>query len=333
MALKVYGIGNTLIDIFSSVEDGVLTKLGLHKGTMHLITLERRTELLNFVTSSSPYYSCGGSAPNTLITLSLFGIKTALAGKIGKDEYGKIYEDKLAELDIIPELKTCSSSTGSSIILITPDSERTMNTYLGANREFCEEDINPGLIADAEYFYFTGYMWDTENQKKAILKTIEIAEKNGTKIIFDVADPFAVSRNREDFLGLIEKHAYITLANGEEARILFDNYDAGECAKSLGKLCPVAAVKNGKHGSYIAAEGKVLSIPVKGKTPVDTTGAGDTYAAGFILGLCKNYSLYDSALLASLLAGEIVQQHGAQFSAEKAASLKQLLSSEAWKAL
>ncbi len=333
MALKVYGIGNTLIDIFSNAEDSELIRLGLHKGTMHLINLERRAELLDFVKSASPYYSCGGSAPNTLITLSLFGIKTALAGKIGKDEYGRIYEEKLAELDIIPELKTCSSSTGSSIILITPDSERTMNTYLGANREFCEEDINPDLIAAAEYFYFTGYMWDTENQKRAILKTIEIAEKNNTKIIFDVADPFAVSRNREDFLDLIKKHAYITFANGEEARILFDNYDAGECAKSLGKLCPVAAVKNGKHGSYIAADNKILTIPVKGKTPVDTTGAGDTYAAGFILGLCRDYSLYDSALLASFLAGEIVQKHGAQFSDKKASSLNELLDSGKWKDL
>ncbi len=333
MPLKVYGIGNTLIDIFSNVEDSTLRKLGLHKGTMHLINLERRAELLSFVKSASPYYSCGGSAPNTLITLSLFGIKTALAGKIGQDDFGEIYEKKLSELDIIPELKTCKSSTGSSIILITPDSERTMNTYLGANREFSEKDINPGLIADADYFYFTGYMWDTENQKKAILKTIDIAEENNTKIIFDVADPFAVSRNRDDFLRLIENHAYITLANGEEARILFDNYDAGECAKSLGKLCSVAAVKNGKHGSYIAANNTVMAIPVKGKTPVDTTGAGDTYAAGFILGLCRNYSLYDSALLASFLAGEIVQQHGAQFSTEKAAALNKLLDSGEWKNL
>lgn len=331
MPLKVYGIGNTLIDIFTNAEDKDLTTLGLHKGTMHLINLERRAELLNFVSSSTPYYSCGGSAPNTLITLSSFGIKTALAGKIGKDEYGRIYQEKLSELDIIPQLKTCESSTGSSIIFITPDSERTMNTYLGANREFGINDINPELIARAEYFYFTGYMWDTENQKKAILKTIEIAEQNDTKIIFDVADPFAVSKNREDFLNLIKNHAYIALANGEESRILFDNYDAGECAKSLGKLCPIAVVKNGKHGSYIVFENTLMPIPVKGKTPVDTTGAGDTYAAGFILGLCKDYSLYDSALLASFLAGEIVQQHGAQFPDEKSAELNAILQSGEWR--
>ncbi len=331
MSLKVYGIGNTLIDIFSNAGEDDLSRLGLHKGTMHLINLERRAELLRFVQSSSPHYSCGGSAPNTLVTLSLFGVKTALAGKIGKDKYGKIYEEKLAELDIIPQLKICSSSTGSSIILITPDSERTMNTYLGANREFNSEDINPRLIAQAEYFYFTGYMWDTENQKNAILKTIEIAENNDTKIIFDVADPFAVSRNREDFLKLIKDHTYITFANGEEARILFDNYDAGECAKSLGKLCPVAVVKNGKHGSYIYADKELMSVPVKGRSPIDTTGAGDTYAAGFILGLCRDFSLFDSGLLASFLAGEIVQQHGAQFSSEKAVSLNALLDTGQWR--
>ena len=333
MSLKVYGIGNTLIDIFSNISDEELSKLGLHKGTMHLIDPDRRSELLDFIKSAEPHYSCGGSAPNTLVTLSLFGVLTALAGKIGKDKYGRIYEEKLGELDIISELKTCENSTGSSIIFITPDSERTMNTYLAANRNFDASDINPELIARADYFYFTGYMWDTENQKSAILKTIEIAEANDTKIIFDVADPFAVSRNRDDFLRLIRDHAYIAFANGEESRILFDNYDTGECAKSMGKLCPVAVVKNGKHGSYIFTEGELLSIPVKGKAPVDTTGAGDTYAAGFILGLCRGFSLYDSGLLASFLAGEVVQQHGAQFTTEKAAELNRLLDSEKWRDL
>ena len=333
MSLKVYGRGNTLIDIFSNISNKELSGLGLHKGTMHLIDPERRMELLDFIKSAKPHYSCGGSAPNTLVTLSLFGVLTALAGKIGKDKYGAIYEEKLGELDIISELKTCESPTGSSIIFITPDSERTMNTYLAANRDFNSEDINPELIAESDYFYFTGYMWDTENQKNAILKTIEIAEKNNTKIIFDVADPFAVSRNREDFLGLIKNHAYIAFANGEESRILFDNYDTGECAKSMGKLCPVAVVKNGKHGSYIYTEGELLSVPVKGRAPVDTTGAGDTYAAGFILGLCRGFSLYDSGLLASFLAGEVVQQHGAQFSGEKAVELNLLLDSGEWREL
>ena len=333
MSLKVYGIGNTLIDIFSNVSDEELSKLGLHKGTMHLIDPDRRSELLDFIKSAEPHYSCGGSAPNTLVTLSLFGVLTALAGKIGKDKYGRIYEAKLGELDIISELKTCENPTGSSIIFITPDSERTMNTYLAANRDFDASDINPELIALADYFYFTGYMWDTDNQKGAIIKTIEIAEANDTKIIFDVADPFAVSRNRVDFLRLIRDHAYIAFANGEESRILFDNYDAGECAKSMGKLCPVAVVKNGKHGSYIFTEGELLSVPVKGKAPIDTTGAGDTYAAGFILGLCRDFSLYDSGLLASYLAGEVVQQHGAQFTTEKAAELNRLLESEKWRDL
>ncbi|MEA1911367.1 MAG: adenosine kinase [Spirochaetota bacterium] len=333
MSLKVYGIGNTLIDIFSEVSDSQLTRLSLHKGTMHLIDPKRRSELISFIKSSSANYSCGGSAPNTLVTLSYFGVLTALAGKIGKDKYGKIYEEKLSELDIISELKTCDNYTGSSIILITPDSERTMNTFLAANREFSEEDINPELIAKADYFYFTGYMWDTKNQKGAILKAIEIAEANNTKIVFDVADPFAVSRNREDFLGLIRDHAYIAFANNEEARILFDNYDAGECAKSMGKLCPVAVVKNGKQGSYIFTDSKLLSVPVKGKAPVDTTGAGDTYAAGFILGLCREFSLYDSGLLASFLAGEVVQQHGAQFSNKKAEELNILLDSGKWRSM
>ncbi|WP_020614536.1 adenosine kinase [Sediminispirochaeta bajacaliforniensis] len=321
----VYGIGNPLIDIFVEVEDEDLEKLGLYKGTMHLIDEERRHELLRFIDSKQKIYGCGGSCPNTMVALASFGIRSALAGKINQDHFGEIYRNKLHEIGVDSYLKDGTLPTGSSIILISPDSERTMNTFLGACREYGPEDVDDDAIAGADFFHFTGYMWDTENQKAAILYGIEIAKKAGKKVVFDVADPFAVSRNREAFLKLIEEKADLVFANGEEARILFDNYDAYECARSLGKLGVSGVVKNGKQGSFVVCEGEILRIPVKGKEPVDTTGAGDMYAAGFILGLSEKRTLFESGLIASFLAGEIVQRWGAQFPLEEARRLKKLI--------
>jgi sugar/nucleoside kinase (ribokinase family) len=329
---RVYGIGNPLIDIIVSAEDQDLVKLGIHKGTMTLIGKERHAELLSFAKTKHPAYSCGGSCPNTIITLALLGVNATLAGKVGNDENGDIYNAKLNDLNLGNELaRTDKQPTGSTVILVTPDSERSMNTFLGANRLYSRNDINPQTVKDADFFHFTGYMWDTQSQQDAIMCALDIAKKNGTIVTFDIADPFAVGRYREKFLGLITDYCDIVFANSEEARILFDNYDPYECCRSMGKLCRTAIVKNGKKGSFICHDKKILKIPAKGAaSPVDTTGAGDTYAAGYIYGLCTNHSIEESGMIASILAGEIIGQYGAQFSTEKAHALRMELESGDW---
>jgi sugar/nucleoside kinase (ribokinase family) len=322
----VYGIGNPLIDIIVQVSDEDLSQLGIHKGTMHLIDAQRRNLLLSYLSHKEFSYSCGGSCPNTIITLASLGITTTLAGMVGNDEFGTIYQKRLIELAVKDELAFCDEPTGSSIILISPDSERTMNTFLGANRLYSREWVVEHTIRDADYFHFTGYMWDTPSQKAAVSYALEIARDSGTQVSFDIADPFAVARNRDTFLKLIIDHADIVFANSEEARILFDNYDAYECCKSMGKLCETAIVKNGKQGSFISHRQKVMKIPVQGPVvPTDTTGAGDIYAAGFLYGLCHSYSIEECGDIASMLAGEIIQQRGAQFSLEKSKMLQQQL--------
>jgi sugar/nucleoside kinase (ribokinase family) len=232
----------------------------------------------------------------------------------------------LQELDVHDELVTCDEPTGSSIILITPDSERTMNTYLGANRFYSASDVDQDSVRSCDYFHFTGYMWDTPSQKESIKLALRTAAESGVKVSFDIADPLAVGRNRDEFLRLITEHVDVVFANSEEARILFDNYDAYECCKSMGKLCGTAIVKNGKQGSFVSHGNKVIRIPVQGpQKPVDTTGAGDIYAAGFLYGLCKGLSTEESGHAASYLAGEIIQQRGAQFSPEKARMVRSML--------
>ena len=325
---KVYGIGNPLIDVIVNVTDEELRDLGLYKGTMNLINLDKRLELTSFIKGKTPAFSCGGSAPNTIITLSSLGIEATIAGKIGNDEFGTIYKNRLNSLGVHDNLAVSDSNvTGSSIILITPDSERTMNTYLGANRDFCPDDVIESEVERADFFQFTGYMWDTKNQMEAIRKALDIAKRNNVMVSFDIADPFAVGRYHDAFLELIKNDCDIVFANKEEARIMFDNYDPYECCKTMGKLCETAIVKNGKKGSFVSHRRKLYEIPVMGPaTPVDTTGAGDTYAAGFLYGMCMGMDIEKCGKVASALAGQIIKQVGAQFSEEKIPDLKKMIS-------
>lgn len=332
---KVLGIGNPLIDIIVSIQESDIHSLGIHKGTMALIHKERMAELLLLSKTKQTSYSCGGSCPNTIIALAALGIETTLAGKVGSDESGQIYAETLKALNVHNELAiTDKEPTGSTVILVTPDSERSMNTYLGANRLYEADDVNEESVSKTDFFHFTGYMWDTKSQQEAITKALTIAKKNNTTISFDVADPFAVGRYRDTFLKIIEEKCDIVFANREEARILFDNYDPYECCRSMGKLCRTAIVKNGKKGSFISHNQEIFNVPVKGPVvPVDTTGAGDVYAAGFLYGQCKGFSILDSGIIASILAGQIITQRGAQFSKEQAAGLRALLETGTWRSL
>lgn len=323
---SVYGIGNPLIDYLCNVDEQDLEKLGLNKGIMLLIDEKKQAEIIEHTKGRNIQYSCGGSCPNTMVTLCSLGIDTTLAGGVGNDELGRMYRTKLKESGVKDECVYKNAVTGTSIILLTEDKERTMNTYLGANRLFDSVDVNIESAKEANLFYFTGYMWDTEPQQRAVKKVLDLYKNQGKKIAFDLADPFAVGRYRQTFLGLIKDYCDIVFANSEEARFLFDNYDAYECCKSMGKLCPIAIVKNGKRGSFISENRNIYEIPLYGSSsPVDTTGAGDTYAAGFLYGYMKGYDIEKCGRIASFLAGEIIAQVGAQFSKEKINQIKKVI--------
>lgn len=324
--MAVYGIGNPLIDLLCFVSDKDIDNLSLFKGTMNLIDEDKRKEIVDYLKKKEILYSCGGSCPNTMVTLKSLGVETTLAGGIGHDELGDMYKIRLKELGVHDELVKNDAATGTSIILVTEDRERTMCTFLGANRNFDSKDVNLESAKKADIFYFTGYMWDTEPQQRAIRKVLEVKKECNFLVAFDIADPFAVGRYRQTFFDLINEYVDIVFANSEEARYLIDNYDAYECAKSIGKLCPTAIVKNGKKGSFISSNGKIHEIPIYGTSkPVDTTGAGDTYASGFLYGIEKGYDVVNCGKIASFLAGEIINQIGAQFTIERSEKLKKHL--------
>ncbi|MDC7226146.1 MAG: adenosine kinase [Spirochaetales bacterium] len=320
--LKVYGIGNILIDIVSHADDQDLENLGLDKGIMKLVEGEERDRIVEFISSNDSTYCCGGSAPNTIITLAQLGINTALSGKIGRDHFGERYEKQLAQHGVTSFLTSDDGNTGSSIILVSPDSERTMNTSLENNQNYCVNDIQEESIREADYLYFTGYMWDTDSQKEALFKAISIAEEAGTQIVFDAADPFAIKRNAGEFCRLIEEHFDIVLANAEEARLMFGNDDLSECINRLADLCKIAVVKNGAEGSVVKSGNEYYDIPVYKVDAIDTTGAGDIYAGGFLYGICSGLGLEESGHIASKLAAGIVGQMGAQFTMGRLAEIK-----------
>jgi sugar/nucleoside kinase (ribokinase family) len=311
----VCGMGNPLVDVLVTVDDLFLKQHGLRRGVMHLIEKERKDELLHILSGRDQVVEVGGSCPNTISTLALLGARTALTGKIGDDAFGRAFEDGIKQKSIDSYLSRGDFDTGICTILITPDKERTMNTYLGACREYRIEDLPVDMIRQSRYFYITGYMWDTKNQKEAISYALEVARKYGVRIVFDIADPFAVERHRDDFLHIIEHAADIVFANAQEAHILYNpeatNEDVCAATRSLGRLCGLAVVKNGELDTHLCAGEDYLTVPSFKTEVKDTTGAGDNFAAGFLHGLINGYSLELCGRLASFVASKTIETIGA----------------------
>ena len=309
----IFGIGNPLIDVVINVEDNDLKNLGVDKGIMHLVDENRQKEIMSYFKNMSPIYHPGGSAPNTLVACAGLEITGVISGKIGNDKFGEIYKSQVEKYGITSRLVIGDGPTGSSIILVTPDGERTMNTHLGMCQDFSIADIDESLLTKADIFYFTGYMWDTDSQKSAIKHALSIAKENRIKVIFDVADPFAVQRYRDAFLTLIEEEADVVFANQAELSILFDTKDINVAANSLGRIVNIAAVKLGKEGCLVIENGNLYKITSRPIIAKDSTGAGDMFAAGFIAALSKGYSGKAAGKIGGYLAEEIIQIPGAQF--------------------
>lgn len=312
--IQVYGIGNPLIDAITDCCDEELKSFALKKGTMNLVEPSRVEELLSLLGQREFSYSSGGSCPNTMIAMAGLGTKTAFSGALGSDELGERYEQQLIDHKVVSCVSTHPGSTGTSLIMITPDAERTMNTHLGVCGSFGTPHVHFDKIAEAEYFYFTGYMWDRESQKAAIKKALMHAREHGTKVVFDAADPLAVERNREDFLLLLKNHVDIAFANRREGELLFGSSEPEESAQALSGLVQLGVIKDGSSGSLIVTgDGEISRIEaIPPDKVVDTTGAGDIYAAGFLHALCGGLSPLEAGTIASFAATRIIEQTGAR---------------------
>ncbi|MBD3308301.1 adenosine kinase [candidate division KSB3 bacterium] len=309
----VFGMGNSLIDIQAFVSDQFLDDIGVTKGIMHLVDEARSRSILAHLDGISTEMLPGGSCANSMETIAFLGGHPVYTGVVTHDPYGETYEAKLKDYGVKTLTKWVDHGmTGSSIILTTPDAERTMNTHLGVCREFTITDIDLDVLKTCQVFHLTGYMWDTDDQKATAIHAMEHAKRFGLKVSFDIADPFLVERNRGEFPQIIKEYVDIVFGNAQEAIMLTDIDSPLDAGKALQKDCELAVVKIGKDGSLIITDTVERAAPFTVEA-IDTTGAGDCYAGGFLYAYCQGQPLVECGRIANYIASRIVTVKGLGF--------------------
>ncbi len=324
MPYDVFGMCNALYDIQAEISDHQLEKLGLTKGGMFLIDDAQQASVLSEIEGSIVNMEAGGSGANTMIGVSLLGGKSCFTSRVSDDPYGKAYVNSLTEKGVKANLGRGEGKTGVSIILVTPDAQRTMCTYLGVSRELQPVDIKKDDLLASKYLYITGYLWDMDNQKEAVLSAMNAAHKTGVKVALSLSDPFCVTRHKDDFLKIIQDHVDVVVGNEMEAKTITDTPDADQAAVALGEKCEIVAVTMDERGSLIRQEDCVYMIPPYPVKAVDTTGAGDMYAAGLLYGLTQNIDLYKTGKIASYSAAQVVSKMGPRLSSLDMEAVKKL---------
>jgi sugar/nucleoside kinase (ribokinase family) len=310
----VLGIGNAIVDVIAVTEDDFLLKHSLNKGAMTLVDEARALELYKAMGAST--IASGGSAANTIAGVGSFGLATAFIGKVKGDESGLAFTHDIRAQKTHFETPhaTDGPATARCLVLVTPDGERTMNTYLGACQNLTPADVDEATVKNARITYLEGYLWDPPEAKKAFVKAAEIAHAAGRQVALTLSDAFCVDRYRAEFLELIRnKTVDIVFANQHELRALYETSDFDSAVAALRNEDILAAVTRSEQGSLVVTREETLAVPAYPIDKlVDTTGAGDLYAAGFLAGLSRDAELKDCARLGALAASEIIQHYGAR---------------------
>ncbi len=310
----VLGIGNAIVDVIARAEDDFLVAQGMHKGTMALID-EARAQAI-YAAMGPGAESSGGSAANTIVGVASFGARAAFVGKVKDDELGRAFAHDIRAANVAFDTKpaTAGPSTARCYIMVTPDGERTMNTYLGAAQDLKPGDLDEAQIASAEVTYLEGYLWDPPQAKEAFVKAASIAHKAGRRVALTLSDAFCVDRYRAEFLDLIRKDTVdIVFANERELHSLYETADFDTAVKALRHDAKLAAVTRSEKGCVVVQRDGVEAVaaePVQQVT--DVTGAGDLFAAGFLVGLARGKDHRTAARLGGLAAAEVIQHIGAR---------------------
>lgn len=312
MSYDIYGVGNALVDMQTQVSDEILEKLGYAKGIMTLVEEETQVKVLSELDGRSVNRCAGGSAANTIIGVADFGGTAAYAAKVGGDPLGNFFLDDMRELGIAIEVPQASGQTGTCVILITEDAQRTMLTHLGVSSTLGPDDIIESEIAKASYVYIEGYLFTGDSTRAAAMKTIELAKKNNVKVAFTVSDPFLISLFKDEFWELIEGPVDLLFCNLEEGRSLTGKADPIDCAQEIHKHAGNVALTLGGDGSLLMHKGQAIPIEGVEVNAIDTTGAGDMYAAGLLYGINNGMTWKQAGHLASHAAARIVEQLGAR---------------------
>ena len=313
MGYSVIGMGNAIVDVISHVPDEFIDKHRLDRGAMQLIEAEEATRL--YAAMPPGIESSGGSAANTIAGIASRGGQVAFVGKVRDDQLGEVFahDIRAAGVDYRVPPGADGDPTARCLIAVTPDAQRTMNTFLGISRNLSPADVDEELVASGDLLYCEGYLWDVEVAKEAITKGMDVARRAGNKTALALSDGFCVERHRAEFLELVEHRVDILFANEVEITSLYEVDTFDDALQRVRGHCEIACLTRSEKGSVIVANGEVHVIdahPVE--RVVDTTGAGDLYAAGFLYGLSAGHDLATCGRLASLAAAEVISHLGAR---------------------
>ncbi len=305
---KIIGMGNALVDVLVTLQDDtMLGEMNLPKGSMQLIDEDKFLEISQKFADMKTHKATGGSAGNTILALANLGVQPEFIGTVGNDEFGEFFRKNGVKHGIGMKLQTGEQPTGVASTFISPDGERTFGTYLGAASDMKPENLTLELFKGCAYLYIEGYLVQDHD---LILRAMQLAHEAGAQICIDMASYNIVANDLEFFDMLVTKYVDIVFANEEEAKA-FTGKEAAEAVDEIAAKCSVAVVKLGSKGSCIRKGTKSITVaPMPVKKVVDTTGAGDYYAAGFLYGLICGYSLEKCAAIGSILASNVIQVVG-----------------------
>lgn len=310
----VLGIGNAIFDVLVRTGDEFLQAQGMDKGSMALIDEARAAAIYSAMGPATEM--SGGSAANTIVGVADFGARAAYVGKVKNDQIGQLYVHDIRAAKVAFDTPAAADgpATGCSYILVTPDGERTMNTYLGAAQNLSPADIDPAQIAASSIVYLEGYLWDPKEAKDAFLKASKIAHENGRSVALTLSDAFCVGRYRDEFLDLIRSRTVdLVFANEAELQSLYETNDFDKALVQLRNDAKLAVVTRSEKGCVVASNDSTVAVPAFPiEKVVDTTGAGDLFAAGFLFGLVRGVNHEQAGRLGTLAAAEIIQHLGAR---------------------
>jgi len=307
------GIGNAVVDVLYETDEEFIKNNQLEKGIMTLIDEEKAEKFYSSLKQGIEV--SGGSVANTTVGFASLSGKPAFIGKVKDDKLGKTFSQSLTSAGVLFKTEPIINGPGTarSFIFVTPDAHRTMNTYIGACSLLSPKDIDDQIIKNSKIIFLEGYVWEENLAKESLVKAAEIARKANNKVALTLSDPFCVKKHRSEFEELIKKHIDILFANEFEAKELCQTQDLEESAKEISNMTEIAAVTRSEKGAKIYNAKETIEIKAKVFNAVkDTTGAGDLFAAGFLYGLSKKFSILKSGNIAAITAGEIISHFGAR---------------------
>jgi sugar/nucleoside kinase (ribokinase family) len=329
--MKVLGMGNALVDIMTELpDDRLLEEFDLRKGSMQLVDKDFSNQISGKIRQLKKSEVSGGSAANTICGLAAMGVETAFIGKVGRDRLGEVFEKDLIHNGITPLLQYSSNETGHALALVSPDSERTFATCLGAAVELEPGDLTSEMFRDYTHFYIEGYL---VQHHELIRRAVELAVENDLKVVLDLASFNVVEDNLEFLRFLVNEYVDVVFANADEARVFSNGKNPELALSDLAKNCWIAVVKTGKDGSLVQNREQVFHIPASRVNCIDTTGAGDLYAAGFLYGMLNGLNLSLCGEIGSILAGKVIEIIGARIPETTWTEIKDLVKNVIYKQL